>query len=114
MRKTMLLAACALSAGMVSPVLAVEQFVGRWAVKPEICLGSGDSAKTAPLVATDTTVSWFSGHCRIGKMYKAGHAVYLQVHCFGKGDVPVTLDAYGDRMRVKWGGAKNEELRRCK
>jgi hypothetical protein len=108
-----LLAACAIGAGLLSPAQAVEPFVGRWAVRPEICMGNGDSAATAPLVATPTTVSWYDGHCRIGKMYKAGHAVYLLARCFGKGDVAVTLNAYGERMRVTWGGAKVEELRRC-
>jgi hypothetical protein len=46
-------------------------------------------------------------------MYKA-RAVYVQAHCFGKGDVPVTLDAHGDRMRVTWNRARVEELRRCR
>jgi hypothetical protein len=31
----------------------------------------------------------------------------------GKGDVPVTLDAKGDRMRVTW-DRKAEELKRCR
>jgi hypothetical protein len=47
-------------------------------------------------------------------MYKAGKAVYLQVHCGAKGDVPVTLDAVGDRMRVSWNRARIEEMQRCK
>ena len=38
----------------------------------------------------------------------------MQAHCGGKGDMPVTLDANGDRMRVTWNRAKVEELRRCK
>ena len=57
----------------------------------------GDTAQTAALVATDTSLWWFDGYCRIGKMYKA-KAVYVQAHCGGK-DVPVTLDAEGNRMR---------------
>jgi hypothetical protein len=44
-------------------------------------------------------------------MYKA-KAVYVQVHC-SKDDVPVTLDAEGNRMRVTWGRGKPEELKRC-
>jgi hypothetical protein len=105
----------ALCVAAVTPASAVEPFIGRWAVKPEACYGFGGStAATAPLVATATTVSWYDGQCRIGKLYKVGTAVYLQLHCFGKGDVPATLNAYGDRMRVTWGGAKSEELRRCK
>ncbi len=114
MLKKLSLAVCAMSAGMVSSAPAVEAFVGRWALKPEACSGWGQTAATAPLVATDTSVSWIDGYCRIGKLYKVGQAVYLQLHCASKGDLPATLNAYGDRMRVTWGGAKVEELRRCR
>jgi hypothetical protein len=110
--KFRLFAVCAMSAVTVSSALAQEQFVGRWAVNPEMCNGHGDSAATASLVATDTSLWWFDGYCRIGKMYKA-RAVYVQAHCLGKGDVPVTLDAEGNRMKVTWGKAKPEELKRC-
>ena len=108
-------AVCAMSATAISSVAAAEPFIGRWAMKPEVCNAfSGDKPLTTPLVATDSSITWFDGYCRIGKMYKAGHAVYLQMHCSSKGDVPVTLSVYGDRMRVTWGGAKFEEMRRCK
>ena len=112
----LVLTACAVGASaLVSPALAAEPFIGRWAMKPEVCNAfSGDTPLTAPLVATDTSITWFDGTCRIGKMYKAGHAVYLQMHCSSKGDLPVTLNAYGDRMRVTWGGVRFEEMRRCK
>jgi len=109
----LVLAACAISASPLSSAFAVEAFVGRWAVKPEVCTGQGDTAMTASLVASDTSLWWFDGYCRIGKMYKAGTAVYLEARCGAKGDVPVTLDAKGDRMRVTWNRAKAEELRRC-
>ena len=114
MLRRWLLAACAISAAMVSSALAQEQFVGRWAVKPEVCAShGGDTPESSALVATDTSLWWFDGYCRIGKMYKA-KAVYLQAHCLGKGDVPVTLDAQGDRMRVTWNRAKVEEMQRCR
>ncbi len=45
-------------------------------------------------------------------MYKA-KAVYVQAHCGSKGDVSVTLDAAGDRMKVTWNKAKPEDMRRC-
>ena len=94
------------------PALASEAFVGRWAVNTDMCSGRGDTAATSALVATDTTLWWFAGYCRIGKMYKA-NAVYVQAHCGEKGDVPVTLDAKGNHMKVTWGGAKPAELKRC-
>jgi hypothetical protein len=110
---------CALSAAMVvsalgtSPAPAAEAFVGRWAVKPEVCaVRGGETPETAALVATDKSLWWFDGYCSIGKMYKA-KAVYVQAHCWSKGDVPVTLDVQGDRMKVTWNRAKTEEMRRC-
>jgi len=104
----------AMSASLVSSASAVEMFVGRWAVNSEACSGFGNTAATGPLVATETSLSWFDGYCRIGKMYKAGHAVYVQAHCSSKGEVPVTLDAQGDRMRVTWDRVRFDVLQRCK
>jgi hypothetical protein len=112
MSRRLLMAVCAIGAAWVQSARAAEQFVGRWAIKPDVCAShSGSTAATSALVATDTSLSWFDGHCRIGKMYKA-KVVYVQVHCSGN-DVPVTLDAAGNRMRVTWGRAKPEELVRC-
>ena len=100
----------------VVPAGAVEPFVGRWALNQEACFGFGTTAQTASLVATDTSVRWYPGTCRIGKMYKLGEAVYIQAHCTdsGGGDVPITLDPKGDRMKVTWNRGKPEELQRCK
>jgi len=107
------LAACAIGAAMVSYARADDSFVGRWAMSPETCAAhGGDTAATSALVATDTSLWWFDGYCRIGKMYKT-KAFYVQAHC-AKGDVSVTLDATGDRLRVTWDRGKAEELKRCK
>ena len=113
MKRRVLLAACAIGGVMASSAHAAEPFVGRWAAKPEVCsLHGGDSAATSVLVATANSLWWFDGYCSIGKMYKA-KAIYVQAHCGAKGDVPVTLDAEGNRMRVTWGRAKPEQLKRC-
>ena len=107
-----LLAACALGAAVVPSAFAAEPYVGRWAVTADVCASpGGETPATSALVATDTSLWWFDGHCRIGKMYKA-KAVYVEARCEGK-DVPVTLDAEGNRMRVTWGRAKSQELKRC-
>ena len=104
------LAACAIGArwrghGVIC-VRRRKPFIGRWAAKPELCsTHGGDTAATSALVATDTSLWWFEGYCRIGKMYKA-KAVYVQAHCGGN-DVGVTLDAQGNRMRVTWGKAQS-------
>ena len=105
------LAACAIGAATAPSARGAEAFIGRWAVKEEVCRGQGDTPQTAALVATDTSLWWFDGFCRIGKMYKA-KAVYVQARCADK-DVPVTLDAQGDRMRVTW-DRKIQDLQRCK
>ena len=117
--KCLWLVGCAISAAAVLPslvtssALATEAFVGRWAVKPEVCsVRGGETSATSALVATDNSLWWFDGYCSIGKMYKA-KAVYVQAHCGSKGDVSVTLDVQGDRMKVTWNRVKTEEMRRC-
>lgn len=102
---------------MIDSAGAKESFIGRWSIDPAGCTSEGDTASTAPLIATATTVRWFVASCRIGKMYKIGQAVHLQAHCSNEGKIvstPITLDARGDRMRVTWDGVKVEEMRRCK
>jgi hypothetical protein len=99
----------AVGAGLAA---AGEPFVGRWASSTDACVGRGDKPANAVLAATDTTLSWFVGDCRIGKIYKVGTAAYLLVHC-GAADVPVTLAPQGDRMKVTWNRAKAIDLKRC-
>ena len=102
---------------MIDGAMAAESFVGRWAIDPAGCTVEGDTSSTAPLYATATSVKWFVASCRIGKMYKTGHAVHIQAQCSAEGKVrstPITLEARGDRMRVTWDGVKVEEMRRCK
>jgi len=100
-------AVAVLSSLVIYSAFATEAFVGRWAVKPEVCgTRGGETPQTSALVATDNSLWWFDGYCSIGKMYKA-KAVYVQAHC-GTKDVPVTLDAQGvtsDR--------KVEDMKRC-
>jgi len=111
MLRLSVLVACAIGAVAVSSASATEAFIGRWAAKSEVCSArGGDNAANSALVATDTSLWWFEGYCRIGKMYKA-KAVYVQAHC-GTKDVPVTLDAQGDRLRVTW-DRKVEDMKRC-
>jgi hypothetical protein len=102
---------------MVGGAQAVESFVGRWAIDPAGCTIDGDTASTAPLVATSTSLNWFVASCHIGKMYKIGNAVHIQARCSSEGKIsstPITLEARGDRMRVTWDGVKVGEMQRCK
>ena len=111
------LVGCAISGAMfssvVAPAFASEAFVGRWAMKPEVCSArGGETPESTALVATDKSLWWYDGYCSIGKMYKT-KAVYVQAHCWNKGDVPVTLDVTGDRMKITWNRGKTEDLHRC-
>ncbi len=111
------LASGVLLASAMGAAQAAEPFVGRWSIDPAGCTSEGDTASTAPLYATATSVKWFVASCSIGKMYKVGQAVHLQARCSSEGKIkstPITLDARGDRMRVIWDGVKVEEMRRCK
>ncbi len=96
------------------PTLAAEAFVGRWAISATVCNGYGSTAATAPLVASDKSVSWYGDSCRVHKMYKLGQVIYLQALCADGKNIPITFDARGDRMKVTWASAKPEELRRCR
>jgi hypothetical protein len=103
--------AATLASLITSAAFASEAFVGRWAMKPEVCSArGGETPDSTALVATDKSLWWYDGYCSIGKMYKA-KAVYVQAHC-GTKDVPVTLDAQSDRLRVTW-DRKVEDLQRC-
>lgn len=106
-------AACAAAVLFGWPAFAAEPWVGRWAVNQNACGFGGSSATTAALVVNDTSLNWYSGHCRIGKMYKLGQTAYIDARC-SDGDVPVTLDPRGDQMRVTWNRGKAEDLQRCK
>jgi hypothetical protein len=92
---------------------AAEPWVGRWAVNQAACGIGGNTPTTTALVVNDTSLNWYSGHCRIGKMYKLGQAAYIEARCWDS-QVPVTLEPRGDRMRVTWNRAKAEDLQRCK
>ena len=106
---------CAVALVTTVPANAAEPFVGRWALTPEACSGRGSTAATAVLVAGDTTVQWFAGgSCRMHKIYKLGQTIYAQALCADGKNIPITLDARGDRMKVIWAGGKPEELQRCK
>lgn len=90
------------------PANAAEPFVGRWSANPDACIGS------SVLVATDTSLSWVSSSCRIGRMYKVKDAVYVQANCWGSGDIAVVLATQGDRIQVTWDRKRLPDMRRCK
>ena len=106
-------AACAAALVWGSAALAAEPWIGRWAVNQSACGFGGSTPTTAALVVNDTSLNWYSGYYRIGKMYKLGQTAYIEARC-SDSDVPVTLDPRGDRIRVTWNRGKAEDLQRCK
>ena len=107
-------AAAAAAAGWSCPAHAAELWVGRWAISQSACRIGGSTPATAALVVNDTSLNWYSGHCRIAKMYKLGQAAYIQARCWDSSEVPITLEPRGERLRVTWAGAKDQDLQRCK
>lgn len=101
----------------IAPAWGAEQWQGRWSIDPIGCTIDGDTAETAPLIATQTTLRWFVAYCRIGKLYKTGAGVHIQAHCSAEGEnytIPVTLNPRGDRLRVTWDRGGVKEMRRCR
>ena len=74
MLRSLLLFSALTSAATVSAT-AAEPIIGRWALTPEACRHYGDTAATAAMVVTTTSVYWFDGYCRIGRSYKVDRAV---------------------------------------
>jgi hypothetical protein len=95
-----------------APALASEPQVGRWAIDPQHCGGSGDTFQTAPLTVTPTSLRWAAESCMIGKMYKADRALYIEARCSNGVRHPVTLAMKGDALAVTWNGA-HADLQRC-
>jgi hypothetical protein len=84
MLRLSVLVACAIGAVAVSSASGdggLSSAAGRRNPRSASARG-GDNAANSALVATDTSLWWFEGYCRIGKMYKA-KAVYVQAHCGG-------------------------------
>ena len=86
-----LLVGAAVAAAACCSASAAEPWVGRWAVNQSACGIGGNTPATAALVVNDTSLNWYSGHCRIGKMYKLGQTAYIQARCWDSNDVPVTV-----------------------
>jgi hypothetical protein len=95
---------------LVSPAVANEPQVGRWAADPQSCSGA------ASLTVTATTVRRSEESCTIGKMYKADRALYIEGRCSSGGTMtrhPITLQMKGERLAVTWNGERLQEMQRC-
>ena len=109
-----LLVGFALALASSNAAVATEFFVGRWTSNPGVC--SGDDASARPMIVTENSLHRSALSCRIGKMYKAGRAVYIQAYCSVDGrmsTVPITLEERGPRLGVIWNNEQMEEMQRC-
>ncbi len=97
---------------------ANDPVYGRWAIDPAGCREDGDTSETAPLVVTRTTLKWFVAVCTVGKSYKIGRALHLQLRCTNEGErvtLPVKLDLVApDRLAVTWDGERVKDMQRCR
>ncbi|GIK82326.1 MAG: hypothetical protein DPW22_05355 [Alphaproteobacteria bacterium] len=100
------------------PASADEPIYGRWAIDPLGCRVDGDTAETAPLIVAQKTLKWFVASCLVGKSYKIGKALHLQLRCTNEGayrSLPVRLDLVAaDRLAVTWDGQRVKDMRRCR
>lgn len=102
------------AAALCAPAQATQSVTGRWAADAAACDG-GFFAQT-PLVVTTDAVRWQGDSCRIGRMYKAGEAVYIQALCWGadgERSVPVSLHPRAGKLSLTWDRARKGELQRC-
>ena len=106
-------AACQRGHGVVC-ARATEQFVGRWAVKPEICASHGGDTRRNLGAGRHRHLAVVVRRLLPDRQDVQGQGGLCAGALPGKGDVPVTLDAHGDRMRVTWSRAKPEEMQRCR
>ena len=113
-----LLAASLMLLGSHIVSAAAEPILGRWAIDPQGCKVEGDTAETAPLFVTQSTVKWFVAHCRIGKSYKIGKALHIQARCTGEGErytIPIKLDLVEpNRLAVTWDKSRVKDMMRCR
>jgi hypothetical protein len=102
--------------GSTVAAFAVEPQVGRWAADAPSCNGTGDTQRAAPLTVTPTALRWAGESCTIGKMYKAGRALYIEGRCSNAAGLmvkhPITLAMKGERLAVIWNGT-HLEMTRC-
>jgi hypothetical protein len=96
---------------------AADPFTGKWAIDPAGCRINGDTAETAPMIVTETSVKWFVSSCTIKKSYRIGDGLYLQAQCSSEGKtrvMPIGLQRKGAKLHVTWDQTAAGDMLRCK
>lgn len=104
-------------AGITASEATDDPFIGRWSINPAGCTSFGDTAETAPLVVTDTTVKWWVSSCTIKKSYRIGEGLYLQAQCSSEGKarvMPIGLQLKGKKLHVTWDQTVAGDMQRCR
>jgi len=94
-----------------------DPFSGRWSINPAGCNSFGNTAETAPLFVTDTTVKWWMSSCTIKKSYRIGDGLYLQTQCSSEGKsrvMPIGLQIKGKKLHVTWDQTVAGDMERCR
>jgi hypothetical protein len=93
-----------------------EMTNGRWALAPEACDGERFTRPETPLLVDFMTLRWFSFNCQVVSSYKVRQTRFLQAKCSSEGrvtEIPVMLEARGERLRVGWNREPIREMQRC-
>jgi hypothetical protein len=93
-----------------------EMTNGRWALVPEACDGERFTRPETPLLVDFMTLRWFSFNCEVVSSYKVRQTRFLQAKCNSEGrvtEIPVMLEARGERLRVGWNREPIREMQRC-
>jgi hypothetical protein len=99
---------------LTAPVHAGGPFDGRWTADMSAC--TSERSLAFPVTVTPLSVSWPGAFCAVGTSYLVRDVWHIGAKCWGEGTfsaVPISLQVRGDRLMFEWGGAMQEELRRC-
>jgi hypothetical protein len=105
-----------LAASAATALHAAEPMTGRWAADPSLCAGIGASGE-ALLVVTRQSLRGAGATCRIGRSYRTGNTLHVEVFCVDKArrhGIPVSLHLAGDRITVVWKHAPRAKLQRSR
>jgi len=107
----------ALAASGVPALHAAEPMTGRWAADPSSCAEQDTASAQAVLVVSNEEMRWAGDTCRIGRSYRTGNTLHVEVFCAGKArkrGIPVSLHLAGNRLSMVWNHVARGDLRRCK
>lgn len=95
---------------------AAEPWHGRWIIDPNFCKDFGDTTDTMPLIVRPTSLQWFTARCTYRSAGTRGDRSHLDARCSGEGErsrIPIVLQLKGERLVVRWGSTKPNEMHRC-